>query len=266
MRGRNVAVPSGDIYPNGIYVSVPDPSVQATVHRAGTAFVKSPGFETVRIGRHKMQRGYHGGGIHFTPTRLAEDLGGIHGGINNALVDVEAAKDHADIANVPGSELMDEHGHVSQGNRILLAEEGAFKTEGDPNVARSHEWDLGDVREIDDEFVRYGRGMLLNPVDFLSDEYEKTPVKAVVIAGIIVSIIYMVGTEFERSYRRRKRRTSAPQAAVGAAGATAGATAGTAIETPGEVVEEIGEGIAEATAAVAEAVEDVTGAIADAVS
>lgn len=253
IRGRNVAVPSGDLYPNGIPRTFADPVVQSTSHVPGTFFQESPGFESIRPGRNRLQKGYRGFGIHFTPQRYAEDVG--QKGLP-LMVETDAV-DSADIAELPGSERLDDAGKATaQEDRVLLAETGNAPTSLDTVAGRhAHTMDLDGIR---DEGQRWTRGLLLNPVDFLSDEYRRTPVKAVVIAGGIVSLVYVISRDFERSYNRRKRRAgiaAAPAAAV----ETTGTTAATVVETPVKVVKEVAE-------AVGDAAEDATKVVADAAS
>lgn len=257
---RHIAIPQGDIYPMGVARVEPDPSVQSTVHVGGSFFQESPGFETIRPGRHRIQKGYRGFGIHFTPHRFAEDIG--QAGLP-LVVDSDAV-DAADIAELPGSERLDDEGKATrEEDRILLAETGDAKVaSGTVEERHAHTVDLDGVRT---ESRRWTTGLLRNPVDFLSDEFERTPIKAVLIAGGIVSAVYVISRDFERSYGRRKRRAglaAAPAATV----ETAGTTTAKVVTTPATIVKEVAEGVKETAEAVAETVEDATKVTADAAS
>lgn len=259
--GRNVALPQGDIYPNGVPVGVINPLAQATAHIPGTFFKKSPGFESMRPGKHRLQKSFHGHGIHFTPHRFAQDMGAAGLPI---LVDTETAVHHADIAELPGSERLDDEGKTTrQEDRVLLAETGDMPTATESIAERHrHSVDLDGVRNLPSETKRFVRGVWLNPVDFLSDEVKKTPVKAVVMAGGITAIVYVIARDFERSYNRRKRRAglaAAPAAAV----ETVGSTAATVVETPAKVVEKVADAVSQTAEAVADAVSGTTDAVAD---
>lgn len=251
VRNRNAAIPSGDLYPNGVPRTLPNPAVQATTHVPGSYFQKSPGFETIRPGRHRLQKGFHGHGINFTPQRFAEDVG-----VDDLplMVDEDTASKHADIAELPGSERLDDEGKTTaQEDRVYLAQHGEIDVAtGTVEQRHRHTMDLDGIR---DESVRWSSGLLRNPVDFISDEYAKTPVKAVIIASGIVAFVYVVSRDFERSYRRRKRRAgiaAAPAAAV----ETTGTTVAKVVEVPAKVVETVSD-------AVKDVVTDTTDAVAD---
>lgn len=258
---KSVAIPSGSIYPEGIGVTRPDGAVQSTTHIPGSFFQKSPGIVSMRPGKHRLQKGFHGHGIHFTPQRFAEDIGAE--GLP-LMVDPATASKHADIAELPGSERLDDEGAATrEEDRILLAESDDLPTATKSVEARhAHSVDLTGVRT---ESRRWGQGLLHNPVNFLSSEYRRTPVKAVAIAGLIVTAVNLVAREFERSYNRRKRSAGIAAAPV-AATETVGATAATVVATPTKVVKEVAQGADEVAQAVAETIEDATGAATSAAS
>lgn len=257
---RNVSVPSGDVYPNGVPVTRPDVFVQSTTHIGGSFFKSSPGFPSLRPGRHRLQKSYHGTGLHFTPQRFAEDVG--QAGLP-MLVEPDAV-DSADIAELPGSERLDDEGKTTADDRIYLAEGKDSEVALTETVEErhSHTMDLDGIRT---ESRRWTSGLLRNPVEFVSAEYGRTPVKAVVIASGIVAAVYVVARDFERSYNRRKRRAgiaAAPAAAV----ETSGSTAATVVEAPAKVVKEVAEAVSEGAEAVAEGLEDSSTAVANAAS
>lgn len=260
---NNVAIPQGTVYPNGVQPGTADRFVQSTLHVPGSLFRSSPGFHTVRPGRHRLQAAYKGHGIWFTPHRFAEDVGQ-----GNSPLMVEAdAYHHADVAELPGSERLDDEGKTTaQKDRMYVAQDDNMPAAThDSSVAENHRHtiDLDGVRTIPGEVTRYGRGLLLNPVSFLSGEYKRTPVKAIVLAGAIVTAVYVVSRDLERSYNRRKRRAglaAAPAAAV----ETTGTTAAKVIETPAKVVEEVAEAVTEGAEAVADGITGTTNTVADA--
>lgn len=260
LRYRSIAIPSGDVYPNGVAQTRPDPAVQATTHVGGSFFQESPGFESIRPGRHRLQKGYRGFGIHFVPHRFAEDIG--EGGLP-LVVDADAV-DAADIAELPGSERLDDEGKATaEEDRVLIAESGRAKVApGSVEERHAHTMDLDGVRT---ESRRWTTGLLKNPVDFLSDEFQRTPVKAVAIASLITAGVYVVTRDFERSFMRRKRRAGIA-AAPAAAAETTGTTAATIIETPAKVVKEVASGVSEVAETVGETIEDATKTTADAAS
>lgn len=258
MARTNASIPQGDIYPNGLELDAPDRVVQTTTHVGGSFFKSSPGVPTIRSGRHRLQKNFHGLGIHFTPLRFAEDLGAA--GLP-LLIDERTP---GDVADLPGSERLDDEGKTTADDRVYLAEEGAAETSNESVGARhAHTADLDGIRT---ETTRFARGLLRNPVDFLSDEYKKTPTKAVLMAAAICSGVYLLAREFEQSYNRRKRRSNSVAAAPAAAVEGTGGAAGAAAGGVGGVAAEIGEGIEEAVEAVAETIEDGTKAVADAVT
>lgn len=258
---KSVAIPSGSVYPNGIGVTRPDGAVQSTAHIPGSFFQKSPGLASMRPGRHRLQKGYSGHGIHFTPQRFAEDMGAE--GLP-LMVDPATAGKHADIAELPGSERLDDDGAATrEEDRVLLAESDDLPTATQSVEARhAHSMDLDGVRT---ETRRWSQGLLRNPVDFLSSEYRRTPVKAVAIAGLIVTAVNLVSREFERSYNRRKRSAGIAAAPV-AATETVGTTAATVVTAPAAVVKEVAQGVEEVAQAVGGTIEDATGAAASAAS
>jgi hypothetical protein len=109
-RRPNVAVPSGAVYPNGIEYDPADPVIQSTVRPEGTVFRSSPGYPSIRPGRFRYQASHHGQGIHFTPQRFAEDFG--ERGLP-LMVDKTKAADFTDVADLPGSERLDDSGALT---------------------------------------------------------------------------------------------------------------------------------------------------------
>lgn len=265
-RHPNVAIPSGALFPNGVGIAVIDPAVQATTHRPGSFFQKSPGYQSVRPGRHRLQKGYRGIGINFTPHRFAEDLGQKDLPL---MVDEDTASRHADIAELPGSERLDDEGKTTaQEDRILVATKGdAEVAAGTVEERHAHTMDVSGVRDHGKEIVRFSRGLLKNPVTFLSDEYQKTPVKAVVLAALITGAVFAFAGEIERNYNRRRRgRAFAAGAVGGAVVETTGDKTAEVVETPGKAAEAVGDAVQKTTEAVGDAVEKTAEAVAETVS
>lgn len=270
----NVAIPQGDIYPNGVPVTPPNADVQATVRPAGTFFQKSPGYETIRPGKSVFQKGHHGLGIHFTPLRFAEDVQVM----NNLplLVDASTSADHTDIADLPGSEDLDAAGMLSPdavaANKGVLMSEGtsAAPTGGKQMHRGNHTLrDMGD-REIGRPLSRFFNGVLHNPVGAFRDEYREDPVIAVGAAGLIVGLIYFISREMEGNYRRRSRGGNGPVsgavAPVAAVPVAATDTAGSAIKESAEVANEAATAAGKAAEKAASAAGDVAEAAGDAVA
>jgi len=258
---RNVAIPQGDIWPNGLQLDAPDSAVQSTAHIQGTFFKSSPGIPSIRIGKHRIQKTYHGLGHHFTPLRFAEDFGTK--GLPTLVSEKEAS--YGDVADLPGSGRLDDEGKTTAPeDRFYLAEHGDMPT-GTESVQERHNPTL-DLDGVRTEAGRITRGFLRNPVDFLSGEYKKTPVKAIVMATGIVLAVNLLAGNVEREYKRRKRRSGAVGAAGGAAAAGTAGAAGDAGAGAGNVAGELGEGIGDAIKAVTDTVEDAGKAIADAVT
>lgn len=287
LRTPNVAIPQGDIYPNGIQATALNPDVQATVRPVGHFFKKSPGYETIRPGRNRYQDAYHGQGIHFTPHRFAEDVGEY--GSLPLMVDEETAVMHADIAELPGSERLDDAGKLTaedaaQNRGVYMAEGTKAAPTGGRKLHTGNRTiaDMGD-REPGRPISRAAYGMLRNPTDAFRDEYRDNPAVAVGVAGAIIGAIYYVSREFERGYRRRARAAAvgggvtgavapvaaAPAAAVDTAGAAvsdAASVADQAATAAGDAAKAAASAAGDVAAAAGTAVEKVTDAAADAVT
>lgn len=277
----NVAIASGDLFPDGIPVVAANPDVQATVRPAGWMFRKSAGFETVRPGRTRFQDGFHGLGIHFTPHRYAEDIGQYGKGGLPLLVDKDASWHHADIADLPGSDRLDDEGKLTAQDAATNAgpklSEGRDFPTGSADVRESEKLprDMGDRergRPMTREF--YERAFR-NPAGLFREEYSRDPLKSVAIAGAIVGVVYMVSRDFERAYRRRRGSTvvGAVAAAPAAATDTAGNTVAEATQVANRAATAAGQAASEAASAAGDvaqaagaAVEEVTEAVADAAS
>lgn len=274
----NVAIPQGAVYPDGLNVTVADPNIQATVRPEGSYFVKSVGYASIRNGRTKFQNA-HGMGIHFTPLTYAENLESPD--TLPLMVDSTTATDHADIADLPGSENLTMDGQISpaeaaRGNGVLMSEGTAMARTGSDvmHPGRKTLPDMGD-REPHRPLTQLFHG-LAHPGQLFKGEYAKDPLIAIGAAGLITAIAWSIGRDFERSYRSRERSASSGGGASGAAAPVAAAPAA-AIDTSGNTVAkaadtavEAVETVADAAGAVVEtaanAVETVTETVADAVT
>lgn len=267
------AIPSGAIYPDGLPLTEANPDIQRSVRPEGSIFAKSVGYETVRPGASRYQHN-KGGGIHFTPLRMAEDVG--KPGTLPVLVDISTAPDHADIADIPGSERLGPGGVADERDRILLGESAkAAPTGGAVRHRGMHTLpDMGD-REPHRPLSQVFNG-LANPVDVFQAEYAKNPLLAVGAAVGIVAITYMVVRDFERSYRSRSAAArkgggvvtdAAPVAAAPAAAAdTSSNVVEKAADATGSVVETAADAVEAVVDTAADAVESVTDTAADAVT
>lgn len=274
----NVAIPSGAVYPDGLDLTTADPAVQASVRPEGSYFARSVGFATIRPGRTKFQHA-HGMGIHFTPQRYAEDLA-----LPDTLplmVDSTTAPDHADVADIPGSENLTMDGEIhpadaATGGGILMSEPNKMAPVAGNVQHRGLKTlpDMGD-REPHRPLTQIFHG-LAHPSELFKAEYAKNPIVAIAGAALAVGIAWSIGRDFERSYRSRERSASSGGGASSAAAPVAAAPAA-AIDTTGNTVEavadtavEAAETVADAAGAVvetaADAVETVTETVADAVT
>lgn len=252
------AIPSGELFPNGILPSRVPAEVQATTMIPGSFFQPSSGFAGIRAGKNRFQDASRGWGYHFAPLLYAEDVGRSG---HSLLVDPTSVEDDADVAELIGSGDLD-----VQEMDVKLATPREPETAPD-SVAERHRatLDLTGVRSIPgvlmDETRRIevaGRNIWHNPVKFISNEYQRTPLKAILLAAVITGGVYVVVRDFERSYRRRARRGvlgAAPAATV----ETTGSTAETIIETPVKAVAKVAQ-------AAGDAVEGVTETVAEAIS
>lgn len=237
----NVAVPSGAVYPDGLPETYADPDIQSSVRPEGSYFVKSEGYETIRPGKTEFQHNA-GPGIHFTPLRFAEDVA-----MPNSLpvmVDVSTAPDHADIADLPGSQNLTIDGQASEQERILIGESdrstpvgGAVRHRGTKTLP-----DMGD-REPNRPLSQVFHG-LADPVEAFKAEYSKNPLMALAAAGIGVTLVYMIARDFDSNYRRRGgggTRTPARDAAAvtPAAADTGSGVVVKAADTAAAVVEDV---------------------------
>lgn len=279
-RSPNVAISSGDVYPNGVDISPANPDIQATVRPFGWLFRPSAGYETVRVGAHRLDIAHpHGQGIDFTPLRLAEDItkGGQSG--PPMMVDPATSSRHADVADIPGSEYLDDEGKVpgwmaAENRGMYLADAGGVP-DGGASLHHGNRVlrDMGD-RDPLRPLTRAAHGYLVNPAGAFREDWRENPLMAVGAAAAIVGVLYMVASNFERSYRSRRGRSVAgaagavPAATVDTAGATVSDTAraaNTALTSAGEAVETAVSAAGDAVEAAGKAVEKTGDAAADAV-
>lgn len=277
MRFNNVSIPSGAIYPDGLDLTTADPTIQASVRPEGSYFKRSAGYATIRPGRTRFQHN-KGQGIHFTPKRFAEDV--EQPNRLPLMVDSTVAADHADIADLPGSDQLSFDGQLqpqaaADGGSVLMSEPAnkpgstLMVHEGTKTLP-----DMGD-REPHRPLTQIFHG-LAHPVQLFKGEYSKDPLIAIGGAALITAIAWSVGRDFERSYRSRERTassgggvsgTTAPVAAAPSAAVdTSGNVVEKATDTAGAVVETVTEGAVTAVETVGEVVEGVTETVADAVT
>lgn len=263
---RNVAVPAGDIYPNGIQPTVAPGDVQATVRPGGWLFRHSPGYATIRPGKTEYQDGNRGPGIHFTPQRYAEDVGATVGSTDlhgyPLMVDKDRAVDMVDLAELPGSDRLDDDGTLTPweaaGNRgVMLSDSGGAPVGGrDIRESERTAPDFGD-RTAARPITRNTLRLLHNPTGLLHEDYRNKPFSSVLSAAVVVGVFYLIGSKLEDEYKsRRNGRGSAGP--VGAAAAAPVAASGAAVQT-------VTDAAADATTAIGDAVKTVTDATADVV-
>lgn len=269
-----VAIPSGSIYPDGLPMTEADPVIQASVRPEGSYFAKSQGYETIRPGRTRFQNN-KGRGIHFTLLRYAENV--TQPDTLPVMVNITTGPDHADIAELPGSGDLTMDGRITaMDQRILAGESNSMAPVGGDVAHRGTKTlpDMGD-REAHRPLSQIFHGMA-DPVELFRAEYAKNPVIAVAAAGAVVSVVYMIARDFERSYRSRDAAArqgggvvtdAAPVAAVPAAAAdTSGNVVVKAADTVVEAVETVADGAEAVVEATASTVEKVTETAADAVT
>lgn len=271
----NVAIPVGAIYPNGLPMTAPNPVIQQSVRPLGSFFAKSQGYATIRPGKSKFQDSKGYAGIQFYPSRFAENL--AMPAKLPTLVDVSTAPDHVEIADIPGSVALDVDGNLSnQEERILAGNSDASAPVGGMVKHRGNKTlpDMGD-REPHRPLSQLAHG-LSNPVQLFRGEYSKNPLAAIAGAGVVVAVAYMIGRDFDRSYRSRSRSArrgggvlsdAAPVAAAPAAAAdTSGNVVVKAADATAAVVETAADAVETVVETAASAVESVTETAADAVT
>lgn len=258
----NSAIPSGAVYPDGLDLTTPDPVIQASVRPEGAYFRRSVGYASIRPGRTRFQHN-KGRGIHFTPQRFAENVDQPNS--LPLMVDSTVAKDHADVADLPGSENLTMDGNLNPASgRTVLASEPA---DGPPASMGKHVGlktlpDMGD-REPHRPLTQIFHG-LSHPVQMFKGEYAKDPLIAIGGAALITAIAWSIGRDFERSYRSRERAASSGGGVSGAAAPVAAGPAAV-VETAGEVVEEAASTAVEAVETVTEAAGEVVETVAETV-
>lgn len=226
----NVALASGELYPNGVDISPPNADIQATVRPSGWLFRPSPGYPTVRPGPHKIDLAHpQGNSIHFTPLRTAENLSPGSG--MPAMVDVANASKTVDLADMAGSEYLDDEGklpaYLAAGNAgpYLADSSGAPVSDGmirhGGNVGR----DMGDREPERFLTVAWYDRFFRNPNMVLRDELQKDPVVTTIWAIVVVGGLGMLAGNLERAFRgHRGRGVAATTGAVPAVAAEATTT------------------------------------------
>jgi hypothetical protein len=259
----NVEVPQGTIFPNGVDVSPANPVIQATVRPLGSVFRTSPGYETVRKGAHRMQSPNRFG-IHFAPIQLAEDFA-----TGDALVDKADFTKNADVADLPHSEVLDQDGRIP--DEMIRTNHGVklADSSGAPVGALSHPEtrmgiEMGDRDPGRPLSKRHIDSYFKNPVNAFSDDYRQNPWLAILFAGGIVGVVYMVAKDFEGAYGRRSGSSAVSK--VGAAPAAGVETAGEQVKEATHVANEAATAAGDAAKAAASAAGDVAEAAGKAAS
>jgi hypothetical protein len=277
-RTPNVAIASGDLYPDGVDVHAANPALQATVRPLGWLFRPSPGYPTVRQGNHKIDLAHpQGNSLHFTPLRFAEDLNPAHavGGGPPALVDTVKGGDMIDLADLPGSEYLDGEGKMpgalaASNYGPYIGDGGGPAPTGDVqrhggNVRR----DMGDREAHRPNTQAFYDRLALNPVAMLRVEWQKNPLVAVLWGGALVAVGSLLVGNIERSFqgRNRGRGVAATAGAAPAAAAEGtGRTVNTSAKAASSAVEAVAEAAEKTVEAAGDATEKVTEAVADATS
>jgi hypothetical protein len=253
-----VAIPQGDLYPSGIPVVVPNDNIQSTVRPEGSFFLQSSGYHTIRPGSKRFQDGFRGPGIGFTPLRYAENVAQLDD--LPALVDQDDAMLHADIAEIPGSNVLDDRGQISEaafdagyGTKHGNSDKTFPHHDGvsHPHGALMTTPDMGDRRPDRPLTRQWLQGVLHDPLSAFQEEYRTHPITAIVVAASGISLAYWIGREFDSQYGSRGGN-------AGAAAPAGVATAGSAAQRGGNVVSDLIEGAGKA-------VKGATDTIADAV-
>lgn len=270
----NVEVPQGTIYPNGVDSSPANPVIQATVRPLGSMFRTSPGYETVRKGAHRMQAPTRFG-IHFAPIQLAEDTTS-----GTALVDKADFTKNADVADLPHSEDLDSNGRLPDSaartnSGVKLADSSGAPVGGLPHPETRMAIDMGD-RDPGRPLTRAHLGSYFkNPVNAFNDDYKQNPFMAILVAGGLVGLVYMVTKDFEGAYGRRSGSSTvskvgaAPAAAVETAGEQvkeAASVANDAATAAGKAASEAASAAGDVAEAAGKAAETVADSVADAVT
>lgn len=275
---NNVAIPSGDLYPDGVDVHSANPILQATVRPMGWLFRGSPGYPTVRQGNHKIDLSHpQGNSIHFTPLRFAEDVIPAHSvaGGPPAMIDTVKGPDVLDLADLPGSEYLDTEGKMpgalaAANYGPYIGDGGASAPVGDVqrhggNVRR----DMGDREAHRPNTQAFYDRLAVNPVTMLRVEWQKNPLVAVLWGGALVAVGSLLVGNVERSFRGRSRGRGVAATAGAAPAAAAegtGRSANAAAEAASSAVEAVATAAEKTVEAAGEAVEEVTEAVADATS
>lgn len=276
-----VAIPSGDLYPSGLTVIPANPNVQQTVRPEGWLFRGSQGFPTVRPGENRYQDGHHGMGIGFTPLRYAEDITrqGEPGGVP-AMVDQDNIP--ADITDIPGSGMLTSEGLLDPDfvadNRGTLHSKGKGFPSDDGTGRDPHRTpaDMGDREGRRPLTSAYWFGYVKDPTRMFRSEWQQNPVMALAVAGVGITVAYIVGRDFEKAWANRRRSSperplvedaaSHPVKTVATAPVAAVETAAETAKKTTDAAAEAVEGAAEAVKDVGKAVEDTAKEVADAVT
>lgn len=208
--GSNVAIPQGDLYPSGLPLIAANPSVQSTVRTVGWLFRGSPGFPSVRPGDSRYQDGFKGAGIGFTPLRYAEDITqqGSPGGVP---VMVDQDRIPADIADLPGSDMLTSEGfldpnYVADNRGVYHGRDNSAPPKDISGGYRDPHGlpDMGDRSPHRPLTTAYWMGYVKNPVKVFRSDWHDNPVAALALAGVGITVAYIVGRDFERIWARHR--------------------------------------------------------------
>jgi hypothetical protein len=193
-------------------------------------------------------------------------------------VNPATASDIADIADLPGSEYLDDEGKLpgylaSQNRGPYLADDPTRSPTGQAASGGTTLRDMGDRNPLR-PLTRGFYGLAQNPVGMLRAEWQDSPGIAVLWAAGLLGVVYMLTNNVERSFRSRRGRGlaatvgAAPAAAAAGTGKSVGDTAeaaNAALTNAGKAVETAVSAAGDAVQAAGDAVEKTADATADAV-
>jgi hypothetical protein len=209
-RFRNKStIPQGMLAPSGLDPTVVNPNVQMTTRPYGTLLVPSPGYDTIRAGKNKFQRGVPSGG--FREMTFAEDLGGT-----GALLAVVPG----DTTAIEASEWLPESPDSLPKGDMIISDRGSSQ---EPGFASSLHEAYDTIPDMGDRT----RGRPLswaaftqNPVRALRADWAEDPAMTLLGCVAIVLLIGLIETDAKRAYRANRGRGVASEVtAVPAAGA-----------------------------------------------
>lgn len=242
---RNAStVPSGMLNPSGLAQDDVNAAVQSTTRPGGTLLQPSPGYDTIRLGKNRLQsnRGFTGG---FRPMTFAEDVGGT--GAALAVIP-------GDTAPIEASEW------VGQGDgAVIISDRPTEATSGFAEIL--HEAyntipDMGDRTAERPRSVQHWLGQA-------RAMYRHSPAVTVAAALGALMLVNIIARDVERSASGyRPRGVGSAVTDVPAAGAQAGGnvTSDVADQTS-KSLRQIGEAADKAVADIGRAADTAVGKI-----